>query len=138
MTRQRRSEFPVSRRRALKRLSALAPALLLARCAQEPSLPPEIRVPLAALPAEGRARHFLGSVPVEIFFEEGQPRARSLLCTHQGCEVSWLPDVQRYRCPCHEAFFDAAGVPIEGPANEALRELPLTIEDGHVVVRPLE
>ncbi len=48
--------------------------------------------------------------------------ARSLLCTHQGCEVAWQPDPDHYVCPCHDGRFDAAGSPVYGPPRQPLRD----------------
>jgi Rieske Fe-S protein len=47
--------------------------------------------------------------PVEVRrADDGTVAARSLLCTHTGCEVVWMPQRQLYHCPCHEGLFDVA------------------------------
>lgn len=61
----------------------------------------------------------------------------SSICTHDGCAVSsWDPALQHYMCPCHQSSFDpkAGGVLVAGPAYRPLPALPLTIEDGVLVV----
>jgi Rieske Fe-S protein len=59
------------------------------------------------------------------------------VCSHTGCDVTdWFPDVQRFKCPCHESEFDpsdAARV-IGGPAPWQLAALPLKIVDGKLAV----
>lgn len=127
----------LSRRSAMRCLFALLPLPLAARCTQETPPTPPLRVPLEELEGGVRVRAFVGKVPVEVRLEDGVPKARSLLCTHQGCEVSWIPEARRYACPCHEALFNEEGVPIEGPASEPLRPLETRVEEGHAVILPL-
>ncbi|WP_029252661.1 Rieske (2Fe-2S) protein [Paraoerskovia marina] len=62
---------------------------------------------------------------------EGEFRAFSATCTHQGCTV--LPDDGELRCPCHASTFaleDAAV--LSGPAPEALASIPVVVESGDV------
>ncbi len=127
----------LSRRSALRQGLALLSLPLLARCAAEPPRTPPLKIALSELEGGARVRALVGSVPVEVRLEQGLPRARSLLCTHQGCEVSWEPGRQRYSCPCHEALFDAEGIPIEGPAHEPLREVQVWVEEDDAVILPL-
>lgn len=61
-------------------------------------------------------------------------RARSLLCTHQGCEVRWRPDLDRYRCPCHQGMFGSDGEPVSGPPKRALAAIAVHVEAGEIVV----
>ena len=116
---------------------ALLAIPLATRCTKDAPPKEALRVHLSELADGARVRAELGRVPVEVRLEEGEPRARSLLCTHQGCEVSWTPETRRYACPCHEALFNEEGVPIQGPANEPLRELTTRVEEDHVVVLPM-
>jgi Rieske Fe-S protein len=96
--------------------------------------PQPLRVPLADLPADGRLRRELGGVPVEIVRRGDTVTARSLLCTHQGCEVAWRADENAYVCPCHDGRFDAAGRPTYGPPRLPLREMTVMVSEGEVVV----
>jgi Rieske Fe-S protein len=75
-----------------------------------------------------------GEIPVEIVRSGEGVVARSLLCTHQGCRVTWDHDASEYFCPCHEARFDAEGRPVFGPANRPLTRLPVRTEGDSVVV----
>jgi cytochrome b6-f complex iron-sulfur subunit len=61
-------------------------------------------------------------------------RARSLLCTHQGCNVRWVEEQDCYVCPCHDGRFDAQGRPVYGPPREPLRDLDVTVTETEVIV----
>lgn len=106
-------------------------------CGGEPADdgPLETRVPLALIPATGRidARH--GTVPVEVLRQRSGYLVRSLLCTHQGCEVRWQPETKNYFCPCHEGRFDENGEPIQGPPRRALRVYPAEVVGTDLVIR---
>lgn len=63
--------------------------------------------------------------------------AYSIVCTHTGCDVTnWDSEDKLMACPCHESQFDiyAGGNVVGGPAPRPLAMLPLTIQDGEVVV----
>lgn len=127
-----------TRREAFARLFGLAGASGLgvqtAGCADAPPGPLPARLPLSALPPTGRLRVLHRGDPVELRREGEEIRARSLLCTHQGCEVRWRADLERYRCPCHQGMFDAAGQPFSGPPQRPLAEIPVRVEGGEIVV----
>ena len=60
---------------------------------------------------------------VPIFVEriaEGEYRALSAYCNHEGCAVQTNGD--GYRCGCHGATFAATGKLTGGPATKGLRE----------------
>lgn len=59
-------------------------------------------------------------------------RALLLVCTHRGCNVA--PHRGGYLCPCHDSRFDAEGKVLQGPANEALYELPCTLDGDQLLV----
>lgn len=138
----RRPQRPVPRRRfcqqGVRLLGAGAALPLLTwlpACgapADEGSL--ETRVPLALIPVGGRLHAQHGDIPVEVIRQQSGYLVRSLLCTHQGCEVQWQPESKNYFCPCHEGRFDANGEPIQGPPRRALRILPATVEGADLVI----
>jgi Rieske Fe-S protein len=74
--------------------------------------------------------------PVEVLRSASGVNARSLLCTHQGCEVSWSETDGVYSCPCHEGKFDAEGRQKEGPPPKPLPTLPARIEGQLLLVGP--
>jgi len=58
-------------------------------------------------------------------------------CTHMECLVDdWLADEQLLRCGCHDSKFDPkdGAKVISGEAPRALAALPLTLDDGQLVV----
>jgi cytochrome b6-f complex iron-sulfur subunit len=100
--------------------------------------PPEETGPLTValndLPFGVRTRFMHGDRPVELYRDFEGVRARSLLCTHQGCNVRWVEAEGIYLCPCHDGKFDPEGNPIFGPPTEPLRELEVTVTDTEVIV----
>lgn len=126
----------MSRRETLSRRELLAVgfALPLAACARTPPPPPGTRVPLDAIPAGARLRVLHGEEPVELRREGGEVRARSLWCTHTGCEVRWDEAAELYRCPCHEATFGADGRVRSGPPPRPLREIDVVPEGDRILL----
>jgi cytochrome b6-f complex iron-sulfur subunit len=55
-------------------------------------------------------------------------------CTHLGCTVPWIPDEQRFTCPCHASAFDIRGDVLNAPAPRPLDLFPVRIENGIVKV----
>ena len=86
------------------------------------------------LPEGERVNLTHGERQIELIRQGDHVTARLLWCTHQGCTVAWLPDEQVYLCPCHDGRFDAEGHPIYGPPRRDLDLLPVTIENGDVIV----
>ncbi|QBI18390.1 Rieske (2Fe-2S) protein [Egibacter rhizosphaerae] len=67
---------------------------------------------------------------------DGNLVAYSKVCTHMGCPVGlFRAGTGVLFCPCHQASFDAGAgaVPTFGPAERALPQLPLRLEDGVLV-----
>ena len=145
MSRPRDPRDP-SRRRFVNRAGRLA-----ASCCAAPLLgtligtlpgcgesPPEellpLRVALDDLPYGVHTRYMHGDRPIELYRTFEGVRARSLLCTHQGCDVKWVEDEDIYLCPCHDGKFDADGEPIYGPPRLPLVELEITVTDTEVIL----
>lgn len=59
----------------------------------------------------------------------------SAICPHEGCEVAWDANANRFACPCHESFFSADGARISGPARRGLDPLPMRVQDGKLQVQ---
>ena len=52
--------------------------------------------------------------------EKNVIKAVSAVCTHIGCTVRWVPERNRWECPCHGSVFSEDGQVIAGPARRAL------------------
>lgn len=98
----------------------------------EPAGPMTIKV--AELPLNRRIRLEQDGRAVEVVRTEAGVTARSLLCTHQGCNVRWIEEEQIYLCPCHDGKFNAEGQPIYGPPRDALRRLTVTMTPTEAVI----
>jgi thiosulfate dehydrogenase [quinone] large subunit len=84
-----------------------------------------IRVPVSA-PASLPA----GDPAMVVKLKNGGYACFDTVCTHQGCRVGWDAADGVLLCPCHGAAFDPnnhAAV-LQGPTNQPLLELPITID----------
>ena len=86
------------------------------------------------MPDGGRTVVRLGAYPVELQRHGREVTARSLLCTHMGCQVTWREAEQRYFCPCHQGRYDADGRAIEGPPPRDLDVLPAKVIANRLVL----
>ena len=59
----------------------------------------------------------------------------SAVCPHEGCEVAWEKETNRFSCPCHESYFAADGSRLSGPARRGLDQLPTRVQDGTLQVQ---
>ncbi len=65
---------------------------------------------------------------------EGDVKAFTAICTHQGCLVSEVVD-NEIVCPCHGSRFSATdGSVIDGPATQGLQAAGVAVEGGSVVL----
>lgn len=64
-----------------------------------------------------------------ILLADGTPRAYSLICTHFGCIVKWMPDEKVFFCPCHAGRFGPDGAVLSGPPPKPLTQLKV-VKDG--------
>jgi nitrite reductase/ring-hydroxylating ferredoxin subunit len=60
--------------------------------------------------------------------------ALSQQCTHQKCNVDYVPARGMIICPCHGAQFDTTGAVLDGPAPRPLDRFATMIRDGQVIV----
>lgn len=128
---------PATRREFLLvacRYSVAAAALPLVQSCAGEGEPPGPRVERSRLPDGSRLIVMDGSVPIEISRQGDEIRARSLLCTHQGCQVQWNEGDRQYTCPCHEGVFDSSGQPVQGPPPAPLREFTVEVRTSFIQV----
>jgi len=59
----------------------------------------------------------------------------SAICPHEGCEVVWEQNRNRFSCPCHESYFAADGARISGPTQRSLDPLPMRVQNGKLQVQ---
>jgi len=71
----------------------------------------------------------------QIYILPGGNQVLSAVCPHEGCEVNWEKETNRFSCPCHESYFAADGSRISGPARRGLDPLPSRIQAGQLQVQ---
>lgn len=65
---------------------------------------------------------------------EGEFKAFSSTCTHQGCQVESVSD-GTINCPCHGSKFSIEdGSPDAGPATSPLKEVAITVDGDSIVL----
>jgi Rieske Fe-S protein len=65
---------------------------------------------------------------------EGEFKAFSTICTHQGCKIIKL-DGDEIECGCHFSRFAIAdGSVAKGPATKPLKELKVTVEGDNLTI----
>ena len=128
----------IERRAALRVLGGAGGAALamgLGACSPSSSSDArKVRIPISDLPVGVRVRVVYGGHPVEVLRTAEGVTARSLLCTHMGCEVRWNQGMETYNCPCHGGVYGAGGVVVAGPPSHALRSEPVRIQGDAVVL----
>ncbi len=124
------------RREALRILGRAAGAaaavqvLGLAGC----GAPPPLMIPISEVPEGRRVRMVWDDRPVEVVRTADGITARSLRCTHQGCEVRFEPRDRRYHCPCHGGLYDADGRVLSGPPPAPLQPVPVKLSGDTVIL----
>jgi Rieske Fe-S protein len=64
-----------------------------------------------------------------ILLADGTPKAYSLICTHFGCIVKWMPAEKDFFCPCHAGRFGPDGAVLSGPPPKPLTQFKV-VKDG--------
>lgn len=132
--------FAPSRRIVFQGLGALGTAVALAGCGSsdgdaEDTPTPKSGSELAAtseVPVGGglilRDEQIVITQP-----SEGEFRAFSAICTHQGCIVANVDD-ETINCSCHGSKFSIADGAVEaGPASAGLAAVDITVDGGRIV-----
>ncbi|WP_324664633.1 Rieske 2Fe-2S domain-containing protein [Haloarcula sediminis] len=67
--------------------------------------------------------------PVAVYRDsDGEVHARSAVCPHMGCLVSWNDGEQSWDCSCHGSRFDVDGEVLDTPAVDGLADVRLASE----------
>jgi len=83
------------------------------------------------------AREFAyGNIPGVVINDRGEMRAFSLLCSHFGCVVNWLPGRKVFSCPCHGGEFNSNGKAIGGPPEDPLNQFAIDVREDSIYVKP--
>lgn len=64
----------------------------------------------------------------------GEIRAFAARCSHLGCIVQYSSASEQIECPCHGGRYAVDGRVVAGPPPSPLREYPVQIHGGDVVV----
>lgn len=72
----------------------------------------------------------LGDPGLVVRLQDGSFAAFDAVCTHAGCTVAYVERFKALLCPCHGAAFDPNnhGAVLQGPTQEPLTELPITVD----------
>jgi len=116
----------LSRREFLARGAGGAALVVLAACADSPTVPKSERIAItvASFPklatvgtlVQVGPSHAAKRVDATTF------EAYSMFCTHQGCTT--FLSAQQFLCPCHGSKFDSNVAVLQGPASRSLAKLP--------------
>lgn len=55
--------------------------------------------------------------------------ALSTVCTHLGCTPNWLPQENKFKCPCHGSGYRITGLNYEGPAPRPLERFSISLDE---------
>lgn len=58
----------------------------------------------------------------------------SLKCSHLGCTVKWYEAENKFKCPCHDGWFDEHGINKGGPPPAPLDKLEYKIAGDKLIV----
>ena len=56
-------------------------------------------------------------------------------CTHLGCLVTWDPQAQVFKCPCHGGVYDRTGAVKDGPPPMPLVKVATRVDGDRVLVQ---
>lgn len=88
------------------------------------------------VPPESSRQFVYGNIPGVIMNDRGELRAYSLICSHLGCVINWLPDMKVFSCPCHGGEFNSSGAAIGRPPEDPLNQFSVRIREKKIYVRP--
>jgi menaquinol-cytochrome c reductase iron-sulfur subunit len=66
---------------------------------------------------------------------DNQVTALDSTCTHLGCRVSWDPEAQLLKCPCHGGQYDKTGAVKAGPPPAPLARMTTRVDGDQILVQ---
>jgi Rieske Fe-S protein len=129
---------PLSRRTTLRGAMLIAFTSTASLFSRQSASAADIRiVRLNKLPVGGTFTFTTKSkgIPAIAFRTKAGVFAYSMICSHQGCTVTYAKKVKKLVCPCHGAQFDPAkgAQPVAGPAEKPLASIKVAIKGGWVI-----
>ncbi|WP_300013002.1 Rieske (2Fe-2S) protein [Pseudonocardia sp.] len=119
----------IGRRAVVVGAAALGSGLAVAGCTGAATPPAPVTGPLAPtsdVPVGG-ATIFAEQGVVVTQATAGDFAAFSAECPHQSCNVASVEDAEIV-CPCHGSRFGLDGAVLNGPAEQGLASVPVTVE----------
>ncbi len=75
-------------------------------------------------------------VSAYVMTENGQDFvAMSNVCTHLGCRIRWIADLEGFYCPCHNGVFAKDGTVKAGPPPRPLDRFETKVENGILFIK---
>jgi cytochrome b6-f complex iron-sulfur subunit len=93
-----------------------------------------VAVPVADFADKPIVKVLVEGEAVGVFSYGGTYHALSLVCTHLGCLVNWVPEAGEFQCPCHGSRFDPNGAVLQGPAPLPLKRYNARVSGTTVVI----
>jgi cytochrome b6-f complex iron-sulfur subunit len=118
-------------------LSVAGEAVWIALKGLEPgakAAPTPVEVQVGDIPVGGSKDFLYGSDPAIILRSADGLLVLSLVCTHLGCIVKWIPEKEAFHCPCHAGTFDKTGRVTGGPPPAPLEKLAFKQTGDKIVV----
>jgi len=89
---------------------------------------------MADIPEEGSAQGAFAGYSFIAFNRKAGMEVISLKCSHLGCTVKWNEAEKKFKCPCHDGWFDEHGVNKGGPPPAPLDKLEFKVSGGKLIV----
>jgi len=86
------------------------------------------------IPVDGFVQGVFAGIPFLAFNRKAGFECISLKCSHLGCLVKWTEAEKKFKCPCHDGWFDEHGVNKGGPPPAPLDKLEFKIAGDKLIV----
>jgi thiosulfate dehydrogenase [quinone] large subunit len=129
---------PLSRRTTLRGAMLLALTATSSLFSKQSANAADVKiVKLSKLPIGGTFTFTTNAkgIPAIAFRTKAGVFAYSMICTHQGCTVTYAKKVKKLVCACHGAQFDPTqgAKPVAGPAETPLASIKVAVKGGWVI-----